>query len=128
MRGRSIEQRRTVGGRHSEQRVNLLITQPLEDVIGNAESHDALLFAQASDSLDAGQGWVDDRSMARMVDVYVWKRHDRRQAEKRLDVIYKILANGLVGRLIIHADLECPADDDMISAWKHVSVLTIQVL
>jgi len=103
-------------------------TQPLEDVIDNGESHDALLFAHASDSSDAGQGWIDDRSMTRMVDVYVWERHDGCQAEKRLDVIYKVPANGLVWRLIAHADLECPADDDVISAWKHVAVLTIQIL
>jgi hypothetical protein len=49
MRGCSIEQRRTVGRRHSEQGVNVLIAQPLEDVIGNGESHDALLLAHASD-------------------------------------------------------------------------------
>ena len=48
MRDRSIEQRRTLGGRHSEQGIDVLITQPLEDVVGNGESHDALLFAHAS--------------------------------------------------------------------------------
>src|SRR5690242_14363052 len=66
--------------------------------------------------------------MARMMDVYVWERHGGRQAEQRLHMIDEVLADGLVRCLIVHADLECPADDEVISAWKHVSVLTIQVL
>ena len=53
-----------------------------------------------------------------MVDMYFWERPHWRQAEKGLDVIYKVLTNGLVRRLVVHAHLECPADDDMISAWN----------
>jgi hypothetical protein len=36
---RRIEQRRAIGGRHAEQRVDALLAQPLQDVVGDGESH-----------------------------------------------------------------------------------------
>src|SRR5262249_26890448 len=77
---------------------------------------------------DARYGWVDDRSMHRMMDMDLRKRPDRRPPKQGLDVIDEVLANDFVRSLIVHADLERSTDDEMIGARKHVSVLAIEIL
>jgi hypothetical protein len=60
----------------------MLLAQPFQNVIGNGEGHvsipDDAGMPFAGKISDARHGWIDDRSMVRVVDMDLWKRQDGR--------------------------------------------------